>query len=47
MTTRARNGSIELMDCRELLYGRRFPLRLKGAVYQSYVKPPIVYDSEA
>ena len=29
-----------------MLYGRRFPLRLKGAVYRSYVGPAILYRSE-
>ena len=33
--------------CGELLYGRRFPLMLKGAVYDSYVRPAILYVSEA
>ena len=31
----------------ELLYGRRFPLKLKGAVYMSYVRPAMLYGSEA
>ena len=31
----------------ELVYGRRFPLGLKGAVYASYVMPAILYASEA
>ena len=30
-----------------LLYGRRFPLRLKGAICKSYVWPAILYGSEA
>ena len=30
-----------------MLYGRRFPLRLKGAVYESVVMPAILYGSEA
>ena len=34
-------------DCGELLYGRRFPLRLKGAVYGSHARPSILYVSEA
>ena len=34
------------MKCGELLYGRRFPLRLKGAVYANYVRPAILYESE-
>ena len=28
-------------------HGRRFPLRLKGAVYISYVRPVILHGSEA
>ena len=35
------------MECCELLYGRRFPLRLKGAVYESYVRSAILYESKA
>ena len=35
------------MECSELLYGRRFPLKLKGAVYKSYVRPTILCGSEA
>ena len=31
----------------ELLYGRRFTLKLKGAVYWSHVGPAIQYGSEA
>ena len=33
--------------CGELLYGRRFPLRWIVAVYKSYVRPGILYGSEA
>ena len=38
---------VEFRECCELLYGRRFPLRLKEAVYESYVLPAILYGSEA
>ena len=31
----------------ELLYGWRFPIKLKGAVYESYTRPAILYGSEA
>ena len=34
-------------ECSELLYGRRFPLRLKGTAYKSYVRPAVLYGSEA
>ena len=35
------------MECSELLYGSRFSLRLKGAVYESYVGRAMLYGSEA
>ena len=47
MTDRTKCGSVMFMECSELLYGRRFPLELKGAVYRSYVRPAILYGSEA
>ena len=30
-----------------MMYGRRFPLWLKGTDYKSYVRPAILYGSEA
>ena len=45
VTTRC--WSVKFRECSELLYGRRFPLGLKGAVYKSYVRPAILYGSEA
>ena len=35
------------MECGELLYSRRFPLNLKGAVSKSYIKPAMMYGSQA
>ena len=35
-TARTRNGRLKLKECGELLYGRRFPLKLNGVVYKSY-----------
>ena len=46
MTTRIICGWVMFRECGELLHGRRFPLRLKGAVYKSYVRPAILYGSE-
>ena len=46
VTARTRCGWAKFRECSELLYGRRFPLRLKGAVYESYVRPAILYGSE-
>ena len=37
----------KIRECSELLYCRRFPIELKGAVYESYVRPAILYGSEA
>ena len=47
VTGRARCGWVKLMECGELLYNRKFSLRVKGAVYESYVRPAILYESEA
>ena len=29
-----------------MVYGRRFPAKLKGAVFKSYVRPAILYGNE-
>ena len=47
VTARTRCGWVMLRVCAEMLYGRRFPLKLKGAVYMSYVRPTILHGSEA
>ena len=46
VNARTRCGWIKLRECSELLYGRRFPLKLKGVVNKSYVRPAILYGSE-
>ena len=46
-TARTRCGWVKLKECGKLLYGRRFPLKLKRAVYKSYVRPTILQGSEA
>ena len=38
---------IKFRVCSVLLYGRRLPLWLNGAVYESCVRPPILYGCEA
>ena len=40
----ARCGWVKLRECNALLFGRRLPLRQKGAVYRSYVWPAILYE---
>ena len=47
VTARTRCDWVQFRECVELLYGMRFPLRLKGAVYSRYVGPAILYGSEA
>ena len=47
VTARTRCGLVKFRECGELLYGRRFPLELKGDVYKSYVRPAMLYGSES
>ena len=47
LTARTRCGWVKFRECGELLYGRRFPLELKWAVYESYIRPAILYGREA
>ena len=39
-------GLVKCRECGELLYGRKFPLKMKVAVYKSYVRPKILNGSE-
>ena len=47
VTARTRCGLVNVSECGGLLYSRRFPLKLKGAVYKSYIRPAILHGSEA
>ena len=47
MTARARCGWVKFRKCGKSLYGKRFPLKLKDAVYKYYVMLLILYGSEA
>ena len=47
VTARTRCRWVKFRECSELLYGRRLPLRPKGAVYKIYIRPAILYGSEA
>ena len=42
----ARTGCewVKFRECSEFLYGRGFPLRLKGVVYESYIKPAMLCE---
>ena len=46
VTARTICGWVMLRECGELLYVMRFPLKLKGAVHKSYVRPAIVQRSD-
>ena len=47
VNARTRCGLVKFMECCELMYGKRFPLRLLGAVYKSYIRQAMLYESEA
>ena len=47
VTVRTRCVWVKFRQCSEFLYGRRFHLMLELAVYGSYVRPAILYRSEA
>ena len=47
VTARTRCGLVKFSEGDKLLYGRSFALKLKGAVYWSYVRLAILYGSEA
>ena len=46
VSARTRCGRVKFGECCELLYGRRFPLRLKDAVYKYHVRLAILYGGE-
>ena len=43
---RTRCGWVKFWECGELLYGRRFLLRLKGVVCRSHAWPSTLYSFE-
>ena len=47
LTVRTICGWVKFRECDELLYSRKFPLRLIGDVYMRHVRPEILYGSEA
>ena len=47
VTVRTKCGWVKSRQCDELLHGRRFPLKLKEAVYKSCVRLAILHGSEA
>ena len=47
VTAKTRCWWVELRECHQLLLGKMSFLRLRGAAYRSYVRPAILYGSEA
>ena len=47
VTSRTRCWWVKFRECSELLYGKRFPLGLKGVFNKSYVRPAVLYGSKA
>ena len=47
VTAKTRCGRDKLRECGELQYGGMFPLKLNGTAYKCYVRPAILYGSEA
>ena len=46
VTARTRIGWIKCRECGELLYGKKFLLKMKGKTYQSCIRPTMLYGSE-
>ena len=46
VTARTRIGWIKLRECRELLYGRKFLLKMKETIYQSCIRSAMLNGSE-
>ena len=46
VTAKVRIGWVRFRECRELLLGNRFPLKMKGKVYRCCVRSAILYGSE-
>ena len=46
VTAKTRIGWTKFRECEELLYGRKLSLKMKGRIYQSCVRSPMLYGSE-
>ena len=46
VTARTRIGWIKFREGEELLYGRKFSLKMKGKIYQSCVRSAMLYGNE-
>ena len=46
VTARTRIRWTKFRKCGELLYGRKFSLKIKGRIYQGYITSAMLYGSE-
>ena len=46
VTSRTRLGWVRFRDCQDLLCRTKFPLKIKGSVYNSCVRSAMLYGSE-
>ena len=46
VTSRTRIGWAKFRECRDLLGGKKFPLKIKGSAYKSYARSAMLYGSE-
>ena len=46
VSARVRIGLVRFRECGELLFGNRFPLKMKDKVYRCCVRSAILYGSE-
>ena len=46
VSARTKIGWTKFRECGELLYGRKFLLKMKGRIYQTCVKSAMLYGSE-
>ena len=46
VTARMKIGWIKFRECGELLYGRKFLLKVKGRIYHSCIRPAMLHGSE-
>ena len=47
VTARTRCGWVTFRECSKIMHSNRFPLKLKGTAYKSYVWPAILHGCEA
>ena len=46
VTSRNRLGWVKFIECQDLLCGKKFPLKIKGIEYKSYVRSAMLYGSK-